>query len=519
NTGVIIRGNQTGVTDVSVLATGDFFLQAGTGANSSVSIESTDADAEGVSVDATNITIANTGAGTDSDAFINASNGATNASLLFSGICTGCVAVTNPAATAGSQFGVWAANFTASGAVFFDNTSGSFLWDDPLNWNTDLLPDSTKDVTISFGGTISLASGNHTIGSLTGSDNLNISNGSLAVIGNTTLTGNVAVSGGTATFGGATSIAGSFSLSGGTAQFDGATTLANVNISGAGVNPIIILNGLTSITGTLNMSAATFTPEIQGSGTTSVAGLFTWDGGVVKDNTMTLNGGLDITSAFGSSLIDGASITLAAGQTGNVSDSVVISNNGSFINQGTLTINDSIGDFSSSDDTGTFDNQATGTILFGGTSGFVDIGGGTGLNIITSGTIDAGDGTINLDSSNTVQWNGGRWTAGAGDINVIGALDIGGTAVKTLDGFTYLTSSGVNITGQGDLDIINGGDFIVGLAGPVSHTSDADIISSDSTGTFTVNAGGTFSKNNRSTEISTTFVNNGNVDISSNGTL
>ena len=68
-------------------------------------------------------------------------------------------------------------------AVSWDGGGDGINWSDGLNWSTNALPTSADDVTISVPGTITVthASGNDTIRSLTSAENLSITGGNLTV--------------------------------------------------------------------------------------------------------------------------------------------------------------------------------------------------------------------------------------------------------------------------------------------------------------------------------------------------
>ena len=536
NTGVLIRGNQTAVTDVSVLAAGDFFLRAGTGANSSASIESTDADATGVSITATNLLIDNTGAGTDSDAFVSGSGGTTN--VVITGACTGCVGVVNPAGTGGSQIGIWALNFPVGSVTNWTGGGGSDdNWTTAANWDNGvpttgdsvfIIGAFTPGISADVGNIFSLTMDSAILrldnataaldlsGDLTvindGSITLTAFGSQLSVAGNATFTGTAAnvdleVQGGIVNVTGTFNSTGIVNMNGSAVSTFGDTATFNeLNIS----NATAVLNGINNTTNALAMSS---NATLQGTGNTTTNGLFSWNESTVSHNLL-VNGDMNVAFATSDAIINGGIVTLAnTAVTRFISNDIDIIGTGQLINQDTLSISDSIGSLRSTDGTGILDNQATGTILFGGSGGSVDIGVSTGLQFINSGTIDAQDGLINITTTDIMQWNAGRWTANSGGISVNTTMSLNGSATKTIDGFTFTSSQPVNILGDGDLDIINSGSFTIGAGGQVTHSSNGDITSSDVSGTFINND--LFVKSAGNTEfVNIAMANNAQLDIS-----
>ena len=103
----------------------------------------------------------------------------------------------------GATYVLSLAGNTCGASICFDNTGGDFLWSNPLNWTTDLLPVLTDTVLIDLAGNNTIVfntgiTGIHTIGSLSLSANntLNLEAGSLTLSNDSTLAGALRISGG-----------------------------------------------------------------------------------------------------------------------------------------------------------------------------------------------------------------------------------------------------------------------------------------------------------------------------------
>ena len=69
-------------------------------------------------------------------------------------------------------------------AVAWDAGGDGSHWSDPLNWSSNVLPTSADDVTINFGsGTVQHDTGTDTVNSLTTTNKLSLSGGTLAING------------------------------------------------------------------------------------------------------------------------------------------------------------------------------------------------------------------------------------------------------------------------------------------------------------------------------------------------
>jgi filamentous hemagglutinin family protein len=122
------------------------------------------------------------------------------------------------------------------GVITWDGGAGTFNWLDLLNWSSDTLPGPTDAVIINVLGTpVTLASGTHSIKSLTSSESLIVSGGSL-------------------TMAEASSITGTLTLSGGTVAANGGLTTAGLNMSSGtlgGLGNLVVTNSYARTGGTI----------------------------------------------------------------------------------------------------------------------------------------------------------------------------------------------------------------------------------------------------------------------------
>ena len=109
-------------------------------------------------------------------------------------------------------------------AVSWDGGGDGASWTDRFNWSGDALPISTSDVTIDVVAdpTITLSSGTYTIHSLSSSETLVFSGGTLTVSTGGSSNCSVTVSGGTLNLRGSWSQAGGLTVSSGTLELGGA---------------------------------------------------------------------------------------------------------------------------------------------------------------------------------------------------------------------------------------------------------------------------------------------------------
>ena len=112
---------------------------------------------------------------------------------------TGTFATINDAQAQGADYGATAFSLTGmAGGVLWDSGAGDFLWTSPANWSTDALPGASNDVVIgTLASPVTLASGTHSIKSLTSGASLIFSGGILTVTDPSTVNATITVSGGT----------------------------------------------------------------------------------------------------------------------------------------------------------------------------------------------------------------------------------------------------------------------------------------------------------------------------------
>ncbi len=258
--------------------------------------------------------------------------------------------------------------------VVWTGDGGDNNWDNPANWSTDALPDSGDDVTINIAANVVHSDAvTDSIQSLTSTEPLTISGGTLSIASASSTSGPLVIDGGT--------------------------------LTGTGD---LTVNGLLTLT----------------SGTISGSGTVDANGGIVINP-----GG----AGFG---LDGVTLNNAAGQTATwtgtgsaitMSDGAVFGNQGTFAAQDQGSFTQGSGATSSFDDGGSFTTSVgTGELEFVGvpfdaTHGTVDVqsgtlsfqGGGTetgaSFSIASGATLDfAGSSAFSLDSGTTF--------SGAGDL-------------------------------------------------------------------------------------------------------
>ncbi len=228
---------------------------------------------------------------------------------------------------------------TLLSAVSWTGDAHDNNWDTPGNWNTNSLPGAGDDVTINVAADVVHSSSvTDTINSLTSTEPLTISGGTLSITSASTTSADLTISGGTLT----------------------------------------------------------------GAGNLSVGGLLTLSGGTLSgSSTLTANGGILINTPGNTFFLDGRTLTSAAGQTATWSgpgntvemlDGAVFNNLGTFLAETTGTIEQGSGANSSFNNDGTFTKSTS--------SGTVNIQNGISFNV-ASGSVDVQDGTLSLFGGGT----------------------------------------------------------------------------------------------------------------------
>jgi autotransporter-associated beta strand protein len=284
---------------------------------------------------------------------------------------------------------------TLLSSVFWTGRGGDNNWDTPANWSTDSVPEGNDDVTINVSAEV-VHSNQVTdfVRSLTSTEPLTISGGSLVLATTSTASADLKINGGSLTelFGGLT-VGGLLTLTSGVLYANGASVTADGGIL---FNPPnnrgFMLDG-----GTLT-NAAGQTATSVGSGTVIVA-----DSGYVFNNLGTFLA--EGNGAFGNGL---------------ATSDITPNPTWSFNNQGTFT---------KSMDTGEF-----------------DFGAGVALNVLPGGTVNVQTGTLGL--------MGGGTETGAGFTIESGAtLDYSGPNPFTLDGGTTFSGAG-SLTKDGPTTLV-----------------------------------------------------------------
>ena len=274
----------------------------------------------------------------------------------------------NFTATPGANYVLNLSGSVCTGSICFDNTGGDFLWTNPLNWNTDILPTLSDAVVIDLVGnnTIVLNTGVHTIGSLvlSGNNTLNIAAGSLTLSNDSLLAGAVRISGGTLAIDATNVTATTLVQLAGTLAINAGKTLTvsgRYDWTGGGVNG----------PGTLAASAATVWNINDSVSNHLLSGLTVNNAGVVNYNVLPGNG-LEL------QLNNGSIFNNQAGAVFDFKSDALVSHNlgsgGTFNNSGVVKKSGGTGD-----------------------SGFANLAQYNNIN----GTVDSGTGTILLQINGT----------------------------------------------------------------------------------------------------------------------
>jgi hypothetical protein len=343
---------------------------------------------------------------------------------------------------------------TLLSAVTWTGGGGNNNWDTAANWSTDSVPGSGDDVTIDIAANV-VHSDNVTdsINSLTSTEPLTISGGTLSIAAASTIDSTLSITGGTLT----------------------------------------------------------------GTGDLSVSGLVTLTSGTLSGSSaLNANGGMLINPTGGNFNLDGRAVNNPAGQTATwatgsieASDGSVFNNLGTFVVDSLSLYEDSgIGAASSFNDVGTFTTTAnTGNagfnVLFNVPGGSVDVKNNSQLDLDEGGTVaDAafntessgdlylgnyvfdtattitGSGTLELDNSVVLPANyaftGATDILGFGSLQVDGSLAGGPISVGTDQGDSTLSGTGtVGPLSVADADVSPGDDGdpgVLNVQGPADFT-------------------------------------------------
>ncbi len=302
---------------------------------------------------------------------------------------------------------------TLLSAVLWTGKGGDNNWDTAANWSTDSVPGPHDDVTINIpANVVHSANVTDSINSLTSTEPLTISGGTLSIAEASTINSTLSITGGTLTGTGAVSVSGLLTLTTGTLSGSGA-----INADGGMLlNPPNQVNGLNFVGCTINNPAgqtATWTGNASG-------GII-----FVSDDSVFNNLGTFTTGASGEEYAgDG--------------------DNSSFNNMGTLTTSAFLS-FSVNFNMigGSLNVTGSGNVdLFGGTStgGSFSITSAAGLGLFDGYSVDptttfSGTGSLYLNSSTTLVLPANYNFAGL--TSVYGGLQVDGS----------LIGSGINVSG------------------------------------------------------------------------
>lgn len=299
----------------------------------------------------------------------------------------------------------WAANVSWTG------TGNGTLWSDPNNWSGHVLPASGDDVTIGVVAgnptiQITAAAGVVQINSLTSSEPINVSGGTLQIATTFQTSKSVTLSGGTLKGGNLPGMTVSGSLT-----LDGVTLNGDLTVSSNA--SLYVKNGLTLNNAKLILSSTGYYAYVYFQGTQTLGGT----GEVVFAGTSYTGyfyaQGTDDTAAGGATLTIGANITIH-GKNGYIGVSHAYD---SIVNNGTINADDANG----------------GIALYGGTHSTLTnqgaIGALNGASLFIAEPIATnGQGTINSSSSSKIQFGGNL----VGNTTAIALSNVRGTT--TLSG-------------------------------------------------------------------------------------
>ncbi len=376
------------------------------------------------------------------------------------------------------------------------------LWHQSANWDLARVPSAGDDVFIpdvesTSQITFNSASGSVEVNSLSSSEPLLISGGTLAVVDSAQLHAPFTLSGGTLTGAGTITVAASMVWSGGSMTGSGVTNAeGGLTIDGSGVKTI-------------------HERTLNNAGTAIWSGTGNLTGGVGSTINNLPTGLFDIQTdaAFASGVIGTKTFnnagtlrkSVATGTT-NVS-AWEFNNSGSVVVQtGTLSIN------SGGSSTGAYSLSQDATLAISGSTYTLGAGAsasGAGVLLVNGGTLTVADaaevevenftlssGTLTgagtLDVTGLLRWTGGQMT-GSGATGASGTLEISGTGAKTITARTLNNAGTATWTGTGNI-IGGAGNTINNLAAGVFDIQTDAGFTSGFVGTKTFNNAGTLRK-------------------------
>jgi fibronectin-binding autotransporter adhesin len=397
---------------------------------------------------------------------------------------------------------------TAPALVTFTNPAGGD-WSVASNWSTGALPADADDVVIDQPGvTVTHEAGADTIKSLTLSDPLALTGGSLALRGpsllsptTSTLHQPLSVSGGSLALTNQTLTADG--LGGLTDAADGAVTVTNTT-----VNAPLANDGLLVVQGNYNTFGAAF--RNAAGATLRVQGTDPFGAGILKADGFTNAGSLELAST---SPLTSAILTVSAGVLTNTGTLRVLAGgalrilNAQLDNQGTFTV-----------------GADTSFLVRGASSnsGTLSVTGGTlRLNVLALGPTftNADTGLFSIDSGATLEINNSLLTnlrAGVltgGSYTVAGTFRLADAALTANAAMLVLDGPDARVVDQSDADALahlarNTADgFLAVIDGAAVHTA-GDFVN---TGFVLVGGGGTFAVGGDYTQVAdgSTFLRDG----------
>ncbi|MHC4698113.1 MAG: hypothetical protein ACYTFA_15375, partial [Planctomycetota bacterium] len=216
-----------------------------------------------------------------------------------------------------------------------DGDGDGVSWSDPLNWSGDALPGASDDVTIDVGGglTVTLASGTHSINTLTCPESLDSTGGSLSIAGTSSIA-TLTQSGGILRGPGTITVTSQLNWSGGNMSHDGGSVIVEVGA-------------------TLNMSGSAektlaYSRTLQNNGTG------TWSGDDMESDALWRS-----TGGGASVIVNDGTIRKSSAGTKTISDLTVQNNGVLDVQTGTLSL-----DGASGTSTGLFNVQAGATLEY-----------------------------------------------------------------------------------------------------------------------------------------------------------
>jgi hypothetical protein len=289
------------------------------------------------------------------------------------------------------------------------------------------------------------------------------------------LTGVVDVPTGTFNVSGGGSAGGGFAITSGSLTLVGGTFTIQNGAAGTGGGFVILAGGTVTVNSGDSGSVAKLSQRrgtVNGGGTLTVTGTYTWGGGVESGTGKTV---------------------IAVGATGTLSGSNAKFLSRTLQNQGTLNYTGSGLTFGIGNATGTLNNQSAMTVSGSGNFSFQAGSGhlisnsgtftrtGSGATTIDSGIAFTNSGTVTVSSGGTLTANGG-YTQSAGTTTLSGS---------TLGGAVVLNGGALNGTGTISGSLTNGGTVNPGGTGTAGTLSVTGAYTQTAAGVLNIELGGT----------------------------